>query len=73
MSAIATITNLDQMALLTILLIGFAPVAWVYSQSFDNLAAMGALHLGFWSIATCFRVRFLSSGFGYLEERTGGG
>ena len=61
------------LALITILLIGFAPVAWVFSQSIDNLAAMGALHLGFWVIATYFGVRFLNSGFGYLNERTGGG
>ena len=61
------------LALMTILLIGFAPVAWVFSQSIDSLAAMGALHLGFWFIATYFGVRFLSAGFRLLGERAGGG
>ena len=32
------------LALTTILLIGFAPVAWVFSQSTSSVAAMGALH-----------------------------
>ena len=34
--------------LMTILLIGFAPVAWIFSQSTESLAWMGALHLIFW-------------------------
>jgi len=38
--------------LMTILLIGFAPVAWIFSQSTESLAWMGALHLIFWFIAT---------------------
>ena len=33
--------------LMTVLLIGFAPVAWVFSQSTESLAAIGALHLAF--------------------------
>jgi hypothetical protein len=49
--------------LMTILLIGFAPVAWVFSQSTESVAAMGALHLAFWCIATCFGIRFLSAAF----------
>ena len=49
--------------LMTVLLIGFAPVAWVFSQSTESVAAMGALHLAFWFIATCFGLRFLSAAF----------
>ncbi len=49
--------------LMTILLVGFAPVAWVFSQSTESVAAMGALHLAFWFIATCFGIRFLSAAF----------
>src|SRR5437867_6901091 len=49
--------------LMTVLLIGFAPVAWVFSQSTESVAAMGALHLAFWFIATCFGIRFLSAAF----------
>ena len=55
------------LALTTILLIGFAPVAWVFSQSTASLAAMGALHLSFWSIATYFGWRFLRDGFAHLS------
>src|SRR6185369_167637 len=42
------------LALTTVLLIGFAPVAWVFSQLTKSLPAIGTLHLIFWAIATCF-------------------
>src|SRR2546423_12836433 len=45
------------LALTTILLIGFAPVAWVFSESTKSLPAIGALHLIFWLVATCFGLR----------------
>ncbi len=51
------------LALMTILLIGFAPVAWVFSQSTASVAVMGGLHLIFWFIATCFGLRLLERGF----------
>ena len=60
------------LALMTVLLIGFAPVAWIFSQSTDSLAAMGALHLAFWFIATYFGLRFLCAGFAQLSGRSGG-
>jgi len=60
------------LALMTVLLIGFAPVAWVFSASTDSLAAMSALHLVFWFIATYFGVRFLSTGFAHLSGKPGG-
>ncbi len=60
------------LTLTTILLIGFAPVAWVFSQSTTSVAAMGALHLVFWLIATCFGWKFLRSGFKHLSAQTGG-
>lgn len=60
------------LALMTVLLIGFAPVAWVFSQSTDSLPAMGALHLAFWTIATYFGLRFLCAGFAQLSGRSGG-
>src|SRR6266571_7955389 len=59
--------------LMNVLLIGFAPVAWVFSQSTGSIAAMGALHLAFWFIATYFGLRFLSAGFSAHEDRSGGG
>lgn len=60
------------LALTTILLIGFAPVAWVFSQSTSSLAAMGALHLVFWFVATVFGWRFLRNGFAHLSAKSSG-
>ena len=61
------------LALMTVLLVGFAPVAWVFSQSTTSLPAMGALHLAFWLVATCFGLRFLCAGFKHLQVRSHGG
>jgi hypothetical protein len=55
--------------LLTLLLIGFAPVAWLFSQSTQSVAWMGALHLLFWFVATCFGLRFLYSGFRHSQAQ----
>lgn len=60
------------LALTTILLIGFAPVAWVFSQSTSSVAAMGALHLAFWFVATFFGWRFLRNGFFHLSAKSSG-
>ena len=60
------------LTLVTVLLIGFAPVAWVFSQSTDSIVAMGVLHLLFWFIATWFGLRFLYVGFAHLSARSGG-
>lgn len=60
------------LGLTTILLIGFAPVAWVFSQSTSSVAAMGALHLAFWFIATIFGWRFLRNGFAHLSAKSSG-
>ena len=43
----------------SLLLIGFAPVAWIFSQSTDSVAFMGALHLLFWMIGLLFGLRLL--------------
>jgi len=59
--------------LMTVLLIGFAPVAWIFSQSTDSVAWMGALHLLFWFIATIFGLRFLEAGFSQSSARSHGG
>ncbi len=59
--------------LMTILLIGFAPVAWLFSQSTNSAVWMGALHLLFWFIATCFGLRFLDNGFSHSQARSKAG
>ncbi len=61
-----------KLALTTILLIGFAPVAWVFSQSTASLAWMGALHLTFWAIAAFFGARFLGAAFAHLVKSRAG-
>jgi hypothetical protein len=60
------------LALMTILLIGFAPVAWVFSQSTESVVAMGALHLVFWLVAAAFGLKFLYQGFGTSMSSSGG-
>lgn len=59
--------------LMTILLIGFAPVAWLFSQSTDSVSWMGALHLSFWLISTFFGLRFLEAGFSHSRARSTAG
>ena len=61
------------LALMTVLLIGFAPVAWVFSQSTESLAAMGVLHLLFAAIAVGFGLKFLARGFEQLNAHFNGG
>jgi hypothetical protein len=59
--------------LMTILLVGFAPVAWLFSQSTESVAWMGILHLLFWGISTCFGLRFLKAGFDHSQARSSAG
>jgi hypothetical protein len=48
-------------ALGALLLIGFAPVAWIFSQSTDSVAFMGALHLTLWIIGIGFGLRLIGA------------
>jgi hypothetical protein len=59
--------------LMTILLIGFAPVAWLFSQSTESVGWMGALHLVFWAVATLFGLRFIEAGFSQSQARSRAG
>ena len=59
--------------LMTVLLIGFAPVAWLFSQSTDSILWMGFLHLLFWLVATAFGLRFLDAGFRQTNARSTAG
>ena len=61
------------LALTTVLLIGFAPVAWVFSQSTESVGAMGFMHLLFAAIAVGFGMKFLARGFEQLNARFGDG
>lgn len=53
---------LASVSLTALLLLGFAPVAWVFSQSTDSVGLMAALHLGFWAIALVFGLRLIGGG-----------
>ena len=59
--------------LMTILLIGFAPVVFIFSQSTESLAWMGFLHLLFWFVATLFGVRFMKNGFAHTNAKSHAG
>jgi hypothetical protein len=60
------------LALMTILLLGLAPVAWVFSQSTGSIATMGVLHWMFCTIGVYFGLRFLKNGCFLLNARTTG-
>src|SRR5439155_11938563 len=59
--------------LMCILLVGFAPVAWLFSQSTESAVWMGTLHLVFWCIATFFGLRFLETGFSHSKAKSSAG
>ena len=48
------------LALTGLLLLGFAPVAWVFSQSTESVAFIGTLHLLFWSVGIWFGLRLFT-------------
>lgn len=56
--------------LMTILLIGFAPVAWLFSQSTESIVWMGVLHLVFFAVAAGFGLRFLDAAFSHAQARS---
>jgi hypothetical protein len=56
----------------SLLLIGFAPVAWIFSQSTDSVAFMGALHLLFWIIGIRFGLRLIDAMGRFLGARSKG-
>jgi len=56
----------------SLLLIGFAPVAWIFSQSTDSVAFMGTLHLFFWMIGLLFGLRLIDGIIRLLGGTDGG-
>lgn len=61
------------LALMAVLLLGFSPVAWLFSQSTASVATMGFLHLVFWLVAARFGVRFLMTAFEHFELKSRAG
>jgi len=60
---------LSSLALTAILLAGFAPVTWIFSQSTNAVAFMGFLHLAFWIVGTYFGLRLLQVALAFLNKR----
>lgn len=56
-------------ALWGILLVGFAPIVWLFSQSTKTVSFMGFLHLIFWLIAAGFSLGQMKSALVKLNER----
>jgi len=59
-------------ALTALLLLGFAPVLWVFSQSTESLCFMGTLALVFWMISLIFGMRMLHAAATALKARSPG-
>jgi hypothetical protein len=62
---------LATIALNATLLVSFAPIAWVFSQSTDSIAFIGCLHLVFWSVGFYFGLRLVFIGarfFGVVDR-----
>jgi hypothetical protein len=58
---------LKAISLAAMLLTGFAPVAWVFSQSTNRIFVMGIFHLAFWAISMIFGLRLLLKGITLFE------
>jgi len=56
------------LSLVVILLIGFAPVAWIFSQTTNNIVLMGWIHLIVWIASVGFGLRLLSAALGLLAD-----
>lgn len=54
---------LQSLGLAGLLLVGFAPIAWIFSQSTASIGFMGALHLTFWGISLAVGLRMIFRSF----------
>jgi hypothetical protein len=63
---------LQSLALSGVLLVGFAPVAWIFSQSTNATPFMGFLLMLFWAVGASVGLLLLKRAFGHLNNnRTG--
>ena len=63
---------LMMLALMGLLLAGFAPVVWVFAQSSSEVGFMGGLGIFFWCLACLFGLRLLIKLAGNLGSRSRG-
>lgn len=57
------------LALLVVLMAGFAPVAWIFTQSTHSAQFMGGLHLVLWLVSALFALKRLAQGLAALNGR----
>lgn len=55
----ALLVLLSSISVFSILIVGFAPVAWVFSQSTNTVFFIGFFHIIFWFVSTIFGMRVL--------------
>ncbi|MFZ4395876.1 MAG: hypothetical protein ACOYOU_09660 [Kiritimatiellia bacterium] len=58
------------LTLLVVLMAGFAPVAWIFTQSTHSAMFMGGMHLVLWLIACLFALRRLEGWLTALNDRS---
>lgn len=61
---------LQCLALGTVLLVGFAPIMWIFSQSTSAVAFMGFLHLLFWVVSIYFGLRLLATAMEFIHQES---
>ena len=59
-------------ALVAVMLVGLAPVLFVFTMSTESVVFMGCMHLVLWGIAAYFGYRFFSMVFDYMHGRQSG-
>lgn len=60
---------LEALTMSGVLLVGFAPVAWLFSQSTHAAAFIGFLHIAFWLVATVLSLSLLTCAIETLNKR----
>jgi hypothetical protein len=61
---------LQSLALGSLLLVGFAPILWIFSQSTSAAGFMGFLHLLFWLVSIYFALRLLIGAMEFLNRES---
>ncbi|MFZ2656526.1 MAG: hypothetical protein WAX69_16455 [Victivallales bacterium] len=65
----AFLVLVSSISVFSILIVGFAPIAWVFSQSTSTVFFIGFFHLVFWMISTVFGMRVLLKAASSLKCR----
>ncbi len=57
------------LALTSILLLGFAPVAFIFTFSIKTISFMGIVHILIWAISIYFGLRYIINGLIHMDSR----